>query len=162
MVILLSIPSCCEGDGPSLQLVEALFPLGSAGYLKAFSPEHLYAMASLSVKSHVYGFGISLFLFGPFFLVTGYLIFKSGYFPKAIGILYLLPGLSYMINGFGLILAPAYADRIFAIIAGPAFVGEASFCLWLLVKGVNMEKWNRRQVHSALELQSHSTAEASI
>ncbi len=146
----------------SLQLVEALFPLGSAGYLKAFSPEQLYAMASLSVKSHVYGFGISLFLFGPFFLVTGYLIFKSGYFPKAIGILYLLPGLSYMINGFGLILAPAYADRIFAIIAGPAFVGEASFCLWLLVKGVNMEEWNRRQVHSALELQSHSTAEASI
>jgi len=138
----------------SLQLVEALFPLGSAGYLKAFSPEQLYAMASLSVKSHVYGFGISLLLFGPFFLVTGYLIFKSGYFPKAIGILYLMPGLSYLINGFGLILAPAYADRIFAIIAGPALVGEASFCLWLLVKGMNMEKWNRRQVHSALKVQS--------
>jgi hypothetical protein len=71
--------------------------------------------------------------------VTGYLIFKSSYFPKAIGILYLLPGMSYLINGFGLILAPAYADRIFGIIAGPAFVGEASFCLWLLVKGVNTE-----------------------
>jgi hypothetical protein len=128
----------------SLQLVEALFPLGSAGYLKAFSPEQLYAMASLSVKSHVYGFGISLLLFGPFFLVTGYLIFKSGYFPKAIGILYLLPGLSYLINGFGLILAPAYADRIFAVIAGPAFVGEASFCLWLLVKGVNEQQWKEQ------------------
>jgi len=61
----------------------------------------------LSVKAHVCGFGIALLLFGPFFLVTGYLIFKSGYFPKAIGILYLLPGLSYLINGFGLILAPA-------------------------------------------------------
>jgi Domain of unknown function (DUF4386) len=128
----------------SLQLVEALFPLGSAAYLKAFSPEQLYAMAYLSVKAHVYGFGIALLLFGPFFLVTGYLIFKSGYFPKAIGILYLLPGLSYLINGFGLILAPAHADRIFAIIAGPAFVGEASFCLWLLVKGVNAQRWKER------------------
>jgi len=125
----------------ALQLVEALFPLGNAGYLKAFTPEQLYAMAYLPVKSHTYGFGIALLLFGPFFLVTGYLIFKSGYFPKAIGILYLMPGLSYLVNGFGLILAPAYADRIFAIIAGPAFVGEASFCLWLLVKGVNMKKW---------------------
>ena len=138
----------------SLQLVEALFPLGSAAYLKAFSPEQLNAMAYLSLKTHVYGFGIALLLFGPFFLATGYLIFKSGYFPKAIGILYLLPGLSYLINGFGLILAPAYSDRIFTIIAGPAFVGEASFCLWLLVKGVNMEKWNRRQVQNALEVQS--------
>jgi len=52
-----------------------------------------------------------------------------------------MPGLSYLVNGFGLILAPAYADRIFAIIAGPAFVGEASFCLWLLVSGVNMKNW---------------------
>ena len=67
-----------------------------------------------------------------------------------------------MINGFGLILAPARADRILAIIARPAFVGEAAFCLWFLVKGVNMEKWNRRQMHSAREVQSHSTAEASI
>jgi hypothetical protein len=148
-LIAIAVESAC-----SLQLVEALFPLGSAGYLKAFSPEQLYAMASLSVKSHVYGFGISLLLFGPFFLVTGYLIFKSGYFPKAIGILYLMPGLSYLINGFGLILAPAYADRIFAIIAGPAFVGEASFCLWLLLKGVNIDQWNRRRVQSALAVQS--------
>jgi hypothetical protein len=146
----------------SLQLVEALIPLGSGGYLKAFSPEQLYAMAYLPVKAHVYGFGIALFLFGPFFLVTGYLIFKSGYFPKAIGLLYVMPGLGYLINGFGLILAPAYADRIFTIIAGPAFVGEVSFCLWLLVKGVNMEKWNRRQGHGAMEVQSHSTPEASI
>jgi hypothetical protein len=135
----------------SLQLVEALFPLANAGYLKAFTPEQLYALAYLSVKSHIYGFGIALLVFGPFFLVTGYLIFKSGYFPKALGILYLMPGLGYLINGFGLILAPAYADRIFTIIAGPAFVGEASFCLWLLVKGVNIEKWEEKHTPTLLK-----------
>src|SRR5690349_10840226 len=41
----------------TLYLVEALFPLGSAGYLKAFTPEQLYAMTSLSLESHSYGFG---------------------------------------------------------------------------------------------------------
>jgi len=46
-----------------------------------------------------------------------------------------------MTNGFVLVLAPSFANQIFAAIVLPAFVGEASFCLWLLVKGVNMEKW---------------------
>src|SRR5437868_15005861 len=39
----------------TLYLVEALFPLGNPGYLKAFAPDQLYAMASLSLKSHSYG-----------------------------------------------------------------------------------------------------------
>src|SRR3989454_9299530 len=69
----------------TMYLLEALFPLGNAGYLKAFTPEQLYAMTSLSLKSHGYGFGLSLIFFGCFFLLVGYLIFKSGYFPKTIG-----------------------------------------------------------------------------
>jgi hypothetical protein len=125
----------------SLQLVEALFPLGNAEYLKAFTPEQLNAMASLSLKSHVFGFGIALLFFGPFFLVSGYLIFKSTYFPRAIGMLYQIAGVAYLVNGFVLILAPGFAAQIFTVIVLPAFVGEASFCLWLLFKGVNMEKW---------------------
>jgi hypothetical protein len=133
----------------SLQLVEALFPLGNAAYLKAFTPEQLNAMAALSAKSHVYGFGIGLIAFGPFLLVAGYLIFRSGYLPKTIGVLYPIAGLAYLTNGFALILAPQFADRVFSVIAGPAFIGEASFCLWLLIKGVNMEKWNLRQLQPA-------------
>lgn len=125
----------------SLHLVEALFPLGNVSYLNAFTPDQLNAMASLSLKSHVFGYGIGLLLFGPFFLVTGYLIFKSTYFPKTIGILYQIAGVAYMLNGFVLILAPGFAGQIFDIIVLPAFVGETSFCLWLLFKGVNLDKW---------------------
>jgi len=128
----------------SLQLVEALFPLGNAAYLKAFTPEQLYAMASLSIKAHGQGFGIALLFFGPFFLVAGYLIFKSGYFPKAIGILYLIPGLSYLTSSFALILAPTFAGRFYFVMAGPALIGEASLCLWLIVKGVNAERWKEQ------------------
>ena len=128
----------------SLQLVEALYPLGDATYLKVFTPEQLNAMASLSIKAHGDGFGIALLFFGCFFPIAGYLIFKSDYLPKTIGILYLIPGLSYLTSSFTLILAPDFAARFYFVIAGPALIGEASLCLWLLVKGVNVQEWNKR------------------
>lgn len=128
----------------SLRLVEALFPLGSAGYLDAFTPAQLDAMTSLALRSHSVGFGIALLLFGPFFLVCGYLIYGSTYFPRAIGILYQVAGTAYLANGCVLVLAPRFAGQIFAAIVVPAFVGEASFCLWLLAKGPDLEKWNAR------------------
>jgi hypothetical protein len=125
----------------SMQLVEALFPLGRNAYLTAFTPGQLQAMTALAMKAHVFGFGIGLLLFGPFFLLTGYLIFRSGYLPKAIGVLYQLAGLAYMFNGFVLVLAPQFAGRAFMIMAGPAFIGETSFAVWLLIKGVRIERW---------------------
>ena len=127
-----------------LQLLGALFPLGKAGYLGAFDPAQLHALTSLSLKLHAYGFGVSLIFFGCVCLVMGYLIFRSGYLPKTIGVLMQIAGLSYLINSFALLLAPTFASRMFPAILLPAFVGEASFCLWLLVKGVNVEKWERR------------------
>ncbi len=127
-----------------LRLVEALLSLGNAEYLGAFEPEQLYAMASLSLTSYGYGFGVSLIFFGCECLVLGYLIFRSGYLPKAIGVLMQIAGLCYLTNSFALLLAPAIADRLFPAILLPAFAGEASLCLWLLVKGVNVEKWQPR------------------
>jgi hypothetical protein len=124
-----------------MQLVEALFPLGRNTYLTAFTPGQLQAMTALAMKAHVFGFGIALLLFGPFFFVTGYLIFRSGYLPRPIGILYQLAGLAYIFNGFGLVLAPQFAGRLFMIMAAPVFIGETAFALWLLIKGVRMEQW---------------------
>lgn len=133
----------------TLYLVGALFPLGNAEYLKAFAPNQLYALASLSVRSHGHGFGVALIFFGCSCVILGYLIFRSGYFPKTIGVLMQIAGLSYLTNSFALILAPDFANRIFPAVLIPAFVGEASLCLWLIVKGVNVEKWSRRQARSA-------------
>ena len=128
----------------TMYLLEALFPLGNAGYLKAFTPEQLYAMASLSLKSHGYGFGVSLLFFGCFCVIVGYLIFRSGYLPKTIGVLMQIAGVCYLTNSFALILSPAVANRLFPAILVPAFIGEVSLCLWLLVKGVNVEKWEEK------------------
>jgi hypothetical protein len=125
----------------AMQLVEALFPIGSNAYLAAFTPAQLQAMTALAMKAHVIGFGVGLLLFGPFFLVTGYLAFVSGYFPKMLGVLYQLAGIGYMLNGFVLVLAPRLAGPMFMVMGVPAFVGEMSFAVWLLTRGVRIEGW---------------------
>ena len=144
LAVFFNLVSLAVEAAAALYLVAALFPLSNAGYLGAFQPEQLYAMASLSVQTHAYGFGVGLIFFGCECLLLGYLIFRSGFLPKAIGLLMQIAGLCYLTNSFALLLAPDFASRIFPAILVPAFVGEASLCLWLLVKGVNVEKWTLR------------------
>lgn len=124
-----------------LNLLVALFLLGSADYLKALEPRQLNALMYLFIKADGYGFGIGLIFFGCACLVFGYLIWKSGYLPRTIGVLMQIAGVCYLTNSFALLLAPSVADAMFPAILIPAFIGELSFCLWLLVKGVNMKKW---------------------
>src|ERR1700730_834344 len=131
-------------DGANkLNLFAALFLSGGADYLKAFEPHQLHALAYLSLKLFDYGFGISLVFFSFVCLIFGYLIFGSSYFPKTLGVLMTIAGLSYLTNSFTLILAPTYAGTIFPILV-LALIGELSFCLWLIVKGVNLPKWNEK------------------
>ncbi len=126
-----------------LNLDLALFPLGNAVPLKAFTAEQLYALANLAIRSHSHGWGLALLFFGTCFLVHGRLIFRSGFLPKVLGVLIQIAGACYLINSFALFLVPAVAGRIFPAILIPSFVGEASLCLWLLVKGVDAEKWRQ-------------------
>lgn len=126
-----------------IQLIEALFPISASSYLQAFTSEQLSAMISLSTKGHVFGFGIALLMFAPYFLLTGYLIYKSIYLPKFIGILYIISGAGYLINSIILILAPQFSGMVFMIILLPVFVGEISLSLSLLIKGVNENEWNK-------------------
>jgi hypothetical protein len=132
-----------------LNLAAALFPLGDAAYLRAFTPEQLHAMTSLAIRAHGYGFGLALLLFGSCFLVHGYLIFKSGFLPRVLGLLIQVAGLCYLTNSLALFLAPTFEAQIFPAILLPSFLGEASLCLWLLVKGVNVEKWKQANLRSS-------------
>jgi hypothetical protein len=127
-----------------LNLLWAMFLLGSADYLKAFEPHQLHALSYLAIKSHGYGFGMGLIFFGFECLVVGYLIFRSGYLPRILGVLMQIAGLCYLTNSFALIIAPAFADRLFPAILVPSFIAELSLCLWLLVKGVNVTKWEEQ------------------
>lgn len=127
-----------------LNLLLPLLLLGSGAHLKAFSPEQLHALSYVAIKAHGYGFGIGLIFFGFACLVRAYLLFKSGYFPKILGVLIGIAGVSYLVNSFALLLSPPLADALFPGVLIPAFVGELSLTVWLIVKGVNMERWKQR------------------
>lgn len=125
-----------------LHLIRALLPLGDAAYLRAFSPEQLQAMAMMEVRAFRYGFGCALLFFGCECILVGVLIWRSRFLPKAIGVLMQLAGGAYLVNSFALLLAPAVAGRLYPLILIPPFIGETSLCLWLLIKGVDPERWH--------------------
>lgn len=127
----------------SVDLLEALFPLGTAAYLQAFEPAQLHALTRLATRSHAHGFGIALIFFGWCALVLGFLIYRSGFLPRVLGGLMGVAGICYLINSFALIVAPAVAGRLFPAILLPAFVAELSLALWLLLKGVDTERWEQ-------------------
>jgi hypothetical protein len=133
----------------TLNLVMVLFPLGQAAYLKSFSPEQLQTMAYLAFRSHGYGFAIGLVFFGIECLVLGYLIYQSDFLPKVIGVMMFIAGLCYLLNSFSMIISPTFVNKIYPYVLIPAFVGESSFCLWLLIKGGKKDNWEQR-LHTTL------------
>ena len=124
-----------------LNLLLALFLLGNASYLKALDPGQREALMSVFLKADSYGFGIGLIYFGFTCLVLGYLISKSGYLPRILGVLMQIAGTCYLINSFAVLLAPGFANLLFPFILLPSFIGELSVCLWMLLKGVKLEDW---------------------
>ena len=121
-----------------LNLVMVLFLLGDSTYLQTFNANQLHSLSYLFIKLHDFGFGIGLIFFGFVCLIEGYLIFKSSYFPKAIGILMAMAGICYLTNSFALLLAPKWASLLMMM---PCLVAELSLSLWLIFKGVNIKAW---------------------
>ena len=121
-----------------LNLLAALFFLGDAEYLKSFTPDQLHTLSYLSIKLHDFGFGIGLIFFGFVCLLEGYLIFRSVYFPKTIGVLMTVAGICYLTNSFVLILVPQFSSIALLM---PCLLAELSFSLWLIFKGVNLSIW---------------------
>jgi len=117
--------------------------LGGGHYLSAFTVEQLQAAAYLSLQLFEYGFAICLVFFGFYCLSFGYLIFRSTFFPQIIGVLLVIQGLLYLTNSFANFLAPGIAARVFPYLAASA-VAEISLCLWLLVMGVNPQRWKEQ------------------
>lgn len=124
-----------------LLLVIPLLLLGGTAAVSVFSTEQLAAWSYLAIQLHSYGFGIGLIFFALACLLRGYLIIKSGFFPAFIGVMLALAGLCYLINSLALLLAPALASLLFPWILMPVLVGELTLSLWMIVKGVNMQKW---------------------
>jgi Domain of unknown function (DUF4386) len=144
LAVLFNLVSLAVEAISKLFLLLVMPTLGSADYLKAFDPHQLQILANLALSSHDVAFNIALIFFGFTCIVNGYLIFRSGYLPRFVGILMQIAGLSYLTACFAALFAPAFADLITPAILLPPLIGELSFCLWLLVKGVNIAKWKER------------------
>jgi len=128
-----------------LNLVMPLLLLNNQEYLTAFTQQQLQVWSLLAIKAHDHGFAIGLVFFGCACLIDGWLMFYSGFLPKALGILIAVTGLAYLVNSFTLIVLPAQSSTVFPILLGVASIGELSVCLWLLIKGINLKKWEQLQ-----------------
>ncbi len=126
-----------------LQLDMALSPLADPAFVNAFSPDQRAVLASLAVRAHSHGYTLALLIVGAAFLIHGLLIVRSTFLPKVLGRLIQVAGVGYLANGFTLILAPAFSGQVFLAIMLPVFIGETSLSLWLLVKGVHVERWRQ-------------------
>jgi len=118
-----------------------LFLLGDAGYLSSIQPAQRQALMYVFVRADEYGFGIGLIFFGCACVVLGHLIRRSTFLPRTLGTLMQVGGVCYLINSFALIVAPRAARALFPVILLPSFIAELSLCLWLLLKGVDPQKW---------------------
>ena len=95
------------------------------------------------------GFNLALIFYACYNLSGGYLIFKSKFLPKSIGIFLIIGGLCYLTYSFAAFLVPKFADSLVPYIQIPSGLAELTFCLWLLIAGVNLKKW-KEQEHIAL------------
>ena len=100
-------------------------------------------LANLTLKCHEIFFNIAPLFFGGTCLVNGHLIFKVGYFPKALGVPMQAAGGCYLVACWAAPFAPALASILPAVLL-PCLVGELFWCLWMLVKGVDSTKWLAR------------------
>lgn len=127
----------------------AILLVSGAGYLSVFSVEQTQSLAMLFLEAHGFGFTIGIAFLTLHVFILGYLIFKSGYFPKILGILFVLAGIGYLVDSFSLLLSANYATTPIYL-SLPIAISEVVFPIWLLLKGVNKERYQAR-IESAAE-----------
>jgi hypothetical protein len=135
----LGLAGCVIKTFSRLFFIAPLFILGGAHYLSVFSAEQLQALALLFLKVNDRGAGIALVFFGFYAFLTGCLIIKSTFLPRILGVLSVLGGLGWLT-----FLYPPLGGRLFPFLALFAILGAASLIFWLLVFGVNEQRWKEQ------------------
>ena len=107
-----------------------------------FTTSQLQAHAMLFLDMRQNGILVTLVFWGLWLLPLGLLVFRSGFLPKVLGVLLVIAGAGYVIDSGTQLLSLSLPT-----VSQFTFVGEALFTLWLLIRGVNVERW--RQVTPA-------------
>ncbi|PYQ10829.1 MAG: DUF4386 domain-containing protein [Acidobacteria bacterium] len=123
-----SLAGCAIGALGFLFHLAPLVVLGGAQYLSVFPLEQLRALASL-------------IFFGLHCLLVGCLILRSTFLPRLVGALMVFAGLGWLTSSFVNVLSPLFGRYLFPYILVPGLLGEGSLTLWLLVIGMNVQRW---------------------
>lgn len=117
--------------GALMHLVSAFRLIEDGSYGEAFGARQLHAQVEVLIKSFKYEWSLSLVIFGIHVALLGYLVARSGYIPRILGVLLVIAGLGYVVNYLRPFLYPDL-DLGFLFVA---FFGELIFAVWLLARG---------------------------
>ncbi len=117
-----------------LNSIAPLLLLSGAGYLNTFSTAQLSSLTLFFMEMHEFGYTLAAISYGTWLLPLGFLVYKSGFFPRILGILLMAGSLGHLSQLFQVILAPDAEVLSYPGLA-LATIAEFSFCLWLLIKG---------------------------
>jgi len=143
VVAFLSLAGCVIKAFARVFYIAPLFVLGGAAWLSSFRPEQLRELALLLIRLNDQGAGVALAFFGFATFLKGFLVLRSTFLPRFLGVLSLLNGLAWMSFAY-----PSFGFRMFAPAALLGLIGSAVWIFWLLVFGVDEERW-REQALSA-------------
>jgi len=122
--------------------------LNGADYLEVFQTDQLQALAMSFLYLYKNGFMIAQIFYSAWLFPLGYLVFKSGFLPKILGIVLMVHCVTWLITTLQFFLFPGF-DAITYVSYPLGFIAEFGLTLWLLIKGVNTEAWNKRTFESA-------------
>jgi hypothetical protein len=131
--------ACAITTFGSLFQLAPLVLLGGSQYLSVFNLQQLRALALMFLELNNQAANLYLVLFGFYDLLIGYLIFKSMFLPRFLGVLMALAGLGWLT-----FLSPPFANHLSPYNLVLGFLAELSLMLWLLVMGVNVQRWQQQ------------------
>jgi hypothetical protein len=124
--------------------VSPLFILEGSEYQGVFKPEQLQALALLLIRVNARGAGMALAFLGFSTILKGYLILQSTFWPRFLGVLGIVAGFGWLT-----FLAPPLANRVYPYIVAVGLLGAAAQILWLLIVGVDEERWRDQATRAA-------------
>ena len=134
-----SLVGCAILAFGSLFQLAPLVLLGGSPYLNVFKVEQLRALALMFLELNTQAGNICVVFFGVYCLLIGYLIFRSAFLPRILGGLMALAGLGWLT-----FLSPPLASHLSPYNLVLGFLAELLLCLWLLVMGVNVQRWKEQ------------------
>lgn len=124
-----------------------LLLLGGASYLSAIQPAQLAALSLAFIKINNQGAAIGIIFFGFEVFLRGWLVFKSEFLPRFLGVLYMISGLGWLTYFW-----PPLGSKAFVVLALFAIAGIIANSGWLLIRGVDDVKWRARAALAATSI----------